>query len=353
MNRSDTGLTADDPPVRVGLLLIPGFGLLSYASAVEPMRAANLLSGRDLYRWTDLAPDGPVARASCGLGIPALPLANMPPLDLVLVIAGGNPARFRSAALARLLRRAARDGARLGGISGGPWVLARAGLLEGYRLTLHWEHAAAFAEEFPQADLRRSLFEIDRDRLTCAGGTAPLDLMHALIAARHGPQLAGAVAEWFLQPAARGGADPQRAGLRHRAGTSNRPVLRALAAMEGAAEQPLTRGQIAAAAGVGPRQLERLFRAHLGRSPGAEYLRLRLQRARGLLRQSDLGVTEIAVACGFASASHFARAYRRRFGLPPREERRSGAPPASAGSVGDPDPGDQAEAGRHQPPRRI
>lgn len=206
-------------------------------------------------------------------------------------------------------------------MSGGPWLLARAGLLRGHRITLHWEHAEPFAEEFPALDLRRSLFELDRDRLTCSGGTAPLDMMHAVIAARHGTALAMAVSDWFLQTEVREGANPQRMALRHRTGTSNRAVLRALEAMEAAAENPLSRPALATVARVGVRQLERLFRLHLGRTPNEHYKLLRLDRSRLLLRQSGLSVMEIAVATGFASASHFSLAYRRTFGHTPSAER--------------------------------
>ena len=309
-------------PTRIGLLLIPGFALLPYASVVEPLRAANLIAGRRLYDWVNLSPDGGPAASSSGVEVPAAcRLADAGPLDLVLVCAGGNPALFRQAAVFDWLRRVARGGARMGGVSGGPWLLARAGLLRDVRMTLHWEHAAAFAEEFPELDLRRSLFELDRDRLTCSGGTGPLDMMHALITAEHGAALAMAVSDWFLQTTVREGGNPQRMALRHRTGTGNRPLLRALEAMEGAAENLLSRAALAAEAGVGVRQLERLFRTHLSRTPNEHYKLIRLDRSRLLLRQSGLSIMEIAVASGFGSASHFSRAYRAAFGRTPSAER--------------------------------
>ena len=328
LSGSDMATPPSDQPAhgdritRLGILMIPGFALLPYASIVDPLRAANLFAGRRLYEWVNLSPTGAPAEASSGVAIPAACLlAEAPPLDVVLVCAGGNPAMFRHGPTLDWLRRVARTGARMGGVSGGPWVLARAGLLRGYRITLHWEHAESFAEEFPALDLRRSLFEIDRDRLTCSGGTAPLDMMHAVIAAQHGAALAMAVSDWFLQTEIREGANPQRMALRHRTGTSNRAVLRALEAMEAAAENPLPRADLAATAGVGVRQLERLFRLHLGRTPNGHYKLLRLDRSRLLLRQSGLSIMEIAVASGFGSASHFSRAYRAAFGCTPSAER--------------------------------
>ncbi len=323
MTRSDPPMTRSDAaPETVGFLLIPGFALLSYASAVEPLRAANILSGRVLYRWRHLSPDGRPVSASSGLTItPDLTLPDAGGLDTLLICAGGNPASFRDRATLGALRRLAHGRMRLGGLSGGPYILARAGLLHGYRFTLHWEHAESFGEEFPGLDLRRSLFEIDRDRLTCSGGSAALDMMHALIAGVHGTALAMRVSDWFLQTRVREGADPQRMTAGQRLGTNNPALGRVLAVMEAAADAPFRRERLAALAGVSVRQLERLFHQHLGCTPGTHDRRLRLERARMLLRQTGLSVLDIAVACGFASASHFSRSFRAAFGHAPRDER--------------------------------
>ncbi|MDA8250580.1 MAG: GlxA family transcriptional regulator [Rhodospirillales bacterium] len=324
MTRSDLSLpTGDAAPEAIGFLLVPGFALLSYASAVEPLRAANVLSGRTLYRWRHLSPDGQPVAASNGVTItPDLPLDDAAGLSTLLVCAGGNPAGFRDRATLARLRRLSRGTLRLGGVSGGPYILARAGLLRGYRFTLHWEHAESFSEEFPDLDLRRSLFEIDRDRLTCGGGTASLDMMHALLARDHGAALAMRVSEWFLQTQVREGGGPQRMAPGQRLGITNRALLAVLAFMEGEIEAPCPRDRLAALAGVSARQLERLFRRHLGCTPGEHYRRLRLQRARLLLRQSGMSVLQVAVACGFVGASHFSRAFRAEFGHPPIRERR-------------------------------
>ncbi len=305
-----------------GFLLIPGFALLAYASAVEPLRAANILSGRTLFRWRHLSPDGLPVAASNGLTIhPDMRLEDAAELDTLIICAGGNPAGFRDRATLTRLRLLSHGKLRLGGVSGGPYILARAGLLRGYRFTLHWEHAESFSEDFPQLDLRRSLFEIDRDRLTCSGGTAPLDMMHALLARDHGAALAMRVSEWFLQTQIREGANPQRMAPGQRLGISNRAMLKVLEFMEGEIETPSSRDRLAELGGVSVRQLERLFRQHLGCTPGTHYRSLRLERARMLLRQTSLSVLEIAMACGFASASHFSRAYRVAFGHPPVSER--------------------------------
>jgi transcriptional regulator GlxA family with amidase domain len=327
MTVSDARLPSSDRdheqgPAHVGFLLIPDFALLAYASAIEPLRAANRLSGRDLYRWSHVSIDGLPAPASNGVSIQAdYGVGEEMRFDYVFVCAGGNPAAFQHPQTFSWLRQLARRGVRLGGVSGGPYILARANVLSGYRFTLHWEHAPAFLEDYPDLDLRRSLYEIDRDRLTSSGGTAPLDMMHAVIAREHGSELALAVSEWFLQTHVREGAGPQRMPLRERLGISHAPLLRVVGRMEQSLENPLSRGELARTAGVSLRQLERLFRLHLGRSLGEHYLALRLDRARDLLRQTSLSVLEIGLACGFASASHFSRAYRERFSHPPRAER--------------------------------
>ncbi|MBV9261488.1 MAG: GlxA family transcriptional regulator [Pseudolabrys sp.] len=295
---------------------------MSYASALEPFRAANRLSGRDLYVWRHISPDGEAVRASNGLQIvPDHAVGDMVDLDLLIVCAGGNPAKFHHPPTLAWLRQVARAGTRIAGVSGGPLIVARAGLLEGYRCTIHWEHVPIFVEEFPRHDLRRSLFEIDRDRLSCSGGTAALDMMHALIEDDHGRELASDVVEWFLHTHVRSGDGPQRMPVRERLAVGDPKVVRVLEAMDDNLETPVSRTGLAALAAVSVRQLERLFKAHLGRSVADHYMELRLRRARILLVQSTLSVLEVAIASGFVSASHFSRAYKVRFGRPPRSDR--------------------------------
>jgi transcriptional regulator GlxA family with amidase domain len=218
----------------------------------------------------------------------------------------------------------ARKGVAIGGVSGGAYLLARAGLLDGYRATIHWEHLPAFSEEFPHLAIERSLFVIDRDRLTCAGGIAALDLMHALIERDHGHDLAAAVSEWYLHTDVRLGSGPQRMALHERFGVSNAKLLRALGEIERRIEDPPSRDELAAAAGTSVRQLERLFASQLNTTIGAHGLQVRLARAQALLRQTSKPVLAIAVMCGFASASHFSRTYRETYGHAPKEERRNG-----------------------------
>ncbi|MGJ4891254.1 GlxA family transcriptional regulator [Bradyrhizobium sp. HKCCYLRH3099] len=324
MSRNDQKMSKNDEARvhRVGFLLIPGFALMSYASAVEPLRAANVLSGRTLYRWRHVAIRGSDIPASNGVRIPAdATIGSAARFDSIVVCAGGNPAAFSHPPTLAYLRRATRHGIRLIGVSAGPFILAQAGLLQGYRCTIHWEHMPAFRETFPALPLSRSLFEIDRDRFTCAGGIAALDMMHAMIRIDHGARLASAVSDWFLQTEIRRGEAAQRLSPAERFGVHHPKLVDALSRMEKRIERPLAPAELARLAGLSLRQLERLFVRHLGTTIHRRYLLVRLEQARVLLRQSTMAIGEVALATGFATPMHFARCYRRQFGLAPREER--------------------------------
>lgn len=307
---------------RVGFLLIDGFALLSYAAASEPLRAANLLAPRRLYEVRHLAAAGGAATSSSGASVAAsAEIGRDHDFDLVLVVAGGDPAGFADPAVFGWLRQLARAGVRLGGVSGGPVILARAGVMAGRRMTVHWEHAPVLTALAPEPMVERSLYVRDRDWLTCAGGIAPLDMMHALIAEQHGPEFARRVSDWFLHTQIRPSGGPQRAGIVERHGLTDAAVVAAIEAMEDFVADPRSLTELAARAGVGPRQLNRLFRDKLGISTMEFYRRLRLDKAEALLRQSALPVTEIALATGFGSSSHFAAAFRDAFGRTPSEAR--------------------------------
>jgi transcriptional regulator GlxA family with amidase domain len=241
--------------------------------------------------------------------------------DAVAVCSGLGIESFRSPNVDAWLRKTARQGIPLGGLCTGALVLARAGLLEGFRCTIHWENMEGFAEEFPDLDITATLFEIDRDRFTCAGGAAALDMMIALIRQEHGEDLALQVAEAMIHTGVRRPDDPQRLALRERTGVSDPKVLAAIARMEGHLETPLPVEDLARTVGVSERQLERLFRKHLSISPSRYYLNLRLWRSRALLAQTSMTVLQVAVASGFTSASHFAKCYRAYFGHAPKRAR--------------------------------
>lgn len=315
-------MTEKQSTTTVGFLLVPGFALMSYTAAIEPLRAANLLSGRKLYRWWHAAPSGDPVTASNGVAVIAdCSTRTERAADMVFVCAGGNPATFAHKTSFAWLRRLARKGTALGGISGGPFILARAGLLEQHRATLHWEHMPAFREAFPHVSVVPSLFEIDGNRITCSGGISALDMMLALIERDHGRQLAASVGDWFLHTQIREGYGPQRLDLRYRLGIADEKLLRVLGLMEMNLEHPLPRADLALRAGISLRQLERLFQIHVGHGIHEHYRWLRLERARKLLRETSLAVLDVALSTGFSSASQFSRAYSSTFGEPPSRTR--------------------------------
>ena len=277
-------------PYSIGLLLTEGFALMSYASLVEPIRAANLLAGKELYKITDIAVQSSRIKSSSGAIIPTKD-ATSDVFDLVLVITGGDPKKIESTALFDTLRRLSRSKTIVGGISGGPYLLAAAGLMHGYRMTVHWEHAPAMQERWPELLLERSLYIFDRKRVTCAGGTAPLDLMHSLITEHHGHSFARKVSDWFMHTDFRPAAGPQRAGLVERIGVTDQAILNAIEAMENHISDPLNLQDLSRIAQVGERQLNRLFKNKLNISTMGYYRGLRLDLAQNLLRNSSLFVT--------------------------------------------------------------
>jgi transcriptional regulator GlxA family with amidase domain len=325
MAKNDRRLPVRDSarPSRVGFLLIPGFALMSYASAIEPLRAANVLTGQDLYRWRHIAIQGSEIVASNGVRIQAdASIASVGRIDTIVVCAGGNPQTFDHPPTFAFLRKVARHGVRVGGVSAGPYLLAKAGLLDGYRCTVHWEHIPAFTETFPFLHLSHSLFEIDRDRFTCAGGIAALDMMHALIRIDHGPAVASAVSDWFLQTEVRRGEAAQRLSPTERFGVHDPKLIATLLRIEQNIETPLAPEKLAKLAGISLRQLERLFARNLRTTIHRRYMLVRLERARVLLRQTAIPVAEIAFAAGFASPMHFSRMYKRHFGVTATSERK-------------------------------
>lgn len=316
-------VSTDRRPFRVGFLLVDGFALMSYAAVIEPLRAANLLAGRPLYAFEQIPAAGASSESSTSAIIAGTAsMADAPDLDLLLVVAGGDPMQFRSPKVFQWLRSLARRGIPLGGVSGGPVLLARAGVMAGRRMTVHWEHLPVLEEFDPDLMLERTLFVLDRDRLTCAGGTAPLDMMHAVITRHHGAGFARQVSDWFMHTEVRPSGGPQRAGYVERFGTTNRTVIEAIEIMETHVADPLTLTQLATLSGVGTRHLNRLFLEKLGMSTMQFYRRRRLEMAQKLLQQSTLSVTEVAQATGFSGSAHFSQAFKTFFGDPPSLHRR-------------------------------
>ncbi len=316
-------------PQRIGLVLIPRLSMIAFTAAVEPLRVANRMSGRALYEWQLFSVDGRPVKTSSGIALhPDGDLEAASALQTVMVCGGVDVHLFADKALFSWLRRMDRKGADIGAICTGSNVLARAGLLDGYRCTIHWENLPSFSEDFPDIEVTTELFEIDRARFTCSGGTAAIDMMLNMISRQHGHELAAKVADQVMHERIRDHHDRQRISLPARLGVRHPKLLAVIDLMEKNLEEPLGRAEMAEGAGLSTRQLERLFRKYLNRSPARYYLELRLNKARLLLLQTNMSVIDVALACGFISASHFSKCYRDFFGHTPRKER--GLPLAEA-----------------------
>ena len=302
--------------------------MMSLASAIEPLRSLNRLLGRDAYQWRLASLDGKPLAASNGIPLPALkPDAALRDSHYLFVCGGLRIKSPDERQYLSILRQAARRGIAVGSLSTGTYLLARAGLLDGYRCTIHWENRPAFQEDFPALQCTSKIYEIDRDRLTCSGGTAAMDMMLQIIADQHGAELATGVANQFHHERIRNERDDQRGGRRGSLVALPPKLRTALALMQKRIEDPLTLPAIARQVGLSPRQLERLFLRYFEMTPLRYYMQLRIERARELLLYSDRPILEIAVSAGFTSTSHFAGWYRRVFGVSPSELRgRSGKP---------------------------
>ncbi|SLN43457.1 GlxA family transcriptional regulator [Oceanibacterium hippocampi] len=320
-------------PQRVGFLLLPNFSLAPVVSAIEPLRLANRQSAEELYTWEMFTVDGEPVSSSAGIALtPVRPLAEAEAIRTLVVVGGLETHAFDDRFVTSFLRRMDRLGADLGALCTGAHYLARAGLLDGYRCTVHWENIPSFEEDFPDIEVVPTLFDIDRNRFTCAGGAAALDLMLHLIEKQHGLELATIVSEQSIHERIREGADFQRMTLRSRLGISHPKLVLVIAEMEANLEEPLSRLALARNAGISTRQLERLFRRYLNRTPTRYYLELRLTRARNLLQQTSMPVIGVALACGFVSASHFSKCYREYYGHTPGDERKSRIKTAGTGA---------------------
>lgn len=306
---------------RYGFLLLPGFSLTPFAAALDPLRMANRLSNDELYEWVLLGEGKHPVTSSCGIQFKVTKLKHSGQLDTVFVCGGLQIEDCVSKPVRDWLRMQAKKHAKIGALCTGAYILAEAGLLGGYRCTIHWENMASLMEKFPDLIVSPVLFKVDRNRYTCAGGIASMDLMIYLIARHHGVALANEVAEEFMLERVRDQNDRQPSSLRILLGGSQPKLAEAVIYMEANKEELLGLEEIAGHIGVSRRQLERLFRKYLNCSPIEYYKRLRLIQARHLLQQTNMPVSEIAISCGFNSSNHFSKCYREHFSYPPSGER--------------------------------
>ena len=308
----------------VVFLLVPQFSMIAFSSAIEPLRLANRVHGQETFDWRVLSVDGQPVTASNGLklGVDGT-FADMQGATAAVVCSGVDVQTFDHRDLTGRLRGLASRGTPVGAVCTGTYVLARAGLLDGYRCTIHWENQDSLREQFPQIDVTEELFEIDRTRFTCAGGTAAIDMMLALIAHQQGQEVASGVTDQLIHHRMRDGDERQRMELRSRLGVAHPKLISVVGEMERCIEQPLSCVDLAEGAGLSTRQLERLFRKYIGQVPTRYYLGLRLTRARQLLLQTSMPILSIGLACGFVSASHFSKCYSEHFSRTPSQERRT------------------------------
>ncbi len=315
-------VTPEAAPERFVFLLLQNFTLIAFSCAIEPLRLANRIAGRRIYDWRVVSETGAPVVASNGVPVGAQGGLDEVGRDATIIVCGGADVK---AALTRpvltWLRRESRRGVAVGAICTGAHALAAAGLLDGRRCTIHWENRDSFEEEFPEIELSQTVYVVDANRYTAAGGTASADLMLNLIARRHGPEITNLVADQMIHTSLRSDRDEQRLSIPTRIGVRHPKLAAVIAAMEGNIEEPVSPSQLAQDVGMSTRQLERLFRRYLNRSPKRYYMELRLQKARNLLLQTEMSVINVALACGFTSPSHFSKCYRALYRITPYRER--------------------------------
>ncbi|MDF1801306.1 GlxA family transcriptional regulator [Thalassovita sp.] len=315
-----------EKPRRFVFVLLPNFSLLSFASALDSLRIANRMAGRELYSWMLIGEGGETVLCSAGTEFKLDgDLCELTRDDTVLICGGINVKSSVTKRLLSWMRREARRGLLMGGLCTATFALAKAGLLDGKRATIHWENHDSFLEEFDEVDLTKSVFVIDGNRFSTAGGTSSIDLMLNFIAADYGEELANGVADQQIYNSIRTDRDAQRLSTPTRIGVRHPKLSQVIQKMEANIEDPISPAILATQVGMSTRQLERLFRRYLNRSPKRYYMELRLQKARNLLMQTDMSVINVALACGFASPSHFSKCYRAHYDTTPYRERGSHA----------------------------
>lgn len=317
-------LETSQPARHFAFHLLPDFTLLAFSAALDPLRIANQLAQLPLYRWTVTSEDGGPVVSSCAMSVNVDRRLGSLPREADLIVCGGTVRTGKSnSELLSLLRQHARFGGRVGGICTGTIALAQAGLLNGRRATLHWENQPAFREMFPNVEVTENASEVDGKIFTCGGGVGATDMMLGRIEADYGPSFADVVADMCLHTQRRANCAPQRASISNALDSRNAFLVRAIKIMQANIETPVTMDELANAACCSRRQLERLFAKYLNQTPYRFFRDMRLDHARGLLRETDLSVTEISMAAGFTSPMVFSKSFRARFGYSPAKGRKA------------------------------
>lgn len=320
-----TSVNLDDKTRRYVFVLMNNFTMLSFAGAVDALRiAARVVPGS--YEWVLAGEGGETSTCSAGINYNLdMDLIEMSRDDTIILCGGTHVQDATTKRLLNWLRREARRGVTIGALCTASYTLARAGLLDGKRATIHWENQDSFLEEFEDVELTKSVFTIDGKRMTTAGGTSSIDLMLKIIATDLGEDVANMVADQQIYSSIRTDQDQQRLSIPTRIGVRHPKLSRVIQIMETNVEEPISPSLLAKEVGMSTRQLERLFRRYLNRSPKRYYMEIRLQKARNLLMQTDMSVINVALACGFASPSHFSKCYRAHYDTTPYRERGSQA----------------------------
>jgi transcriptional regulator GlxA family with amidase domain len=323
-NSSNLNVPEAETALHVSFLMLPEYTLSAFSNAIGILRMANRLTDRALYTWSVHSLDGQPVISSAGLELTIDgSLADAADANILMVCGGYSVKKYCNKLLTDGLRKIAKRKIPIGGIDTGTYALAVAGLLDGYRCTIHWENLSSLREEFPRLEITSSLFVIDRDRYTCSGGISSIALMLNLIASIHGHQIVQEISEQFTCDRVRTEKDAQRAPLKYLIGASQPRLVDAVTLMESNIEEPLTLDEVADYVGISRRQLERLFNRYLHCAPSRYYLELRLSRARLLLLQTSIAVIDVAISCGFSTAPHFSKCYSDLYGKPPSAERRA------------------------------
>ncbi|MGI9222302.1 MAG: GlxA family transcriptional regulator [Woeseiaceae bacterium] len=311
---------------RFGFLLVNDFTLISMSSAIEPLRMANRIAKQEVYRWKTISESGGPVSASDGLSVNVDHAIEDPDalsgVEVLIICGGWNIEQNTTDGVVRWLRSVANRDIGFGSTCTGSYVLAQAGLLDGYRCSVHWENMGPMTDLFPRAHVSRSVYTIDRDRYTCSGGTSPVDMMLHLIKRKCGPEISAGVAEQFIYERIRRSGEKQRVPLKHVVGNQSEKLIVAVELMEANIREPISQVDIAAYTGVSRRQLQRLFERYLKCTPSRYYSQIRLSRARELLHQTSMSLVEISSLTGFVSSSHFSKSYKEHFGHSPSAERK-------------------------------
>ncbi|CAN0625574.1 AraC family transcriptional regulator, glycine betaine-responsive activator [Burkholderia multivorans] len=310
------------PLFHFSFLLMPHFNMIAFTNAIEVLRVANQLSKNNHYTWQLVSVNGGKVEASNGIELGTIPASEVERTDIIFACGGNDVQDTTTSEHLALLRRLDRSGVMLGGICTGAYVLAKAGLLAGYECSIHWERLFAHQETFREAKFSKRLFVVDRNRVTCAGGVAPLHMMLELIAPHVGARLIADITDYFIVEQLRTSSSLQAMPLVARLGSANRIVFDVLEIMESNIDEPLSGDELARRTRISNRQMQRLFRETVGTPMARHYVKLRLKRARELLQQTNMTIQDVMTACGFQSTSHFSKAYHQEYGYPPSAERK-------------------------------